>query len=217
MPAGRPRSLDIEQAMPVIVRHFWRAGYAGMTLDDLAAELGVSKPTLYRSLGEKDALFVAALEHYHRSYLRPGEEHVETAPTFTDALRGYLSIGLERMVDDAFPAGCFLTDTITCGAFTSGPVATTLTRLQQRSAMVLHRRAEQAIADGELAATATAPVVVRYAMGQFAVLSMVSRSAPDRSDLDELVDVMVGGLPWAATDGADRTGGGVSRRGEGRG
>jgi hypothetical protein len=47
--------------MPVILRHFWHDGYGGATLDQIAAELGVTKPTLYRTLGEKEAVFAAAL------------------------------------------------------------------------------------------------------------------------------------------------------------
>ena len=50
---GRRRSLVVEEVLPLIVRLFWRHGYDGLTLDQVAQELGVTKPTLFRTLGIK--------------------------------------------------------------------------------------------------------------------------------------------------------------------
>lgn len=198
MSAGRPRALDIDEAMPVIVRLFWSGGYARLTLDQVAAELGVSKPTLYRALGDKDAVFSAALESYYRTYIRPGEDHLEQAATLRDALQGCFDLNIDRMVDEDLPPGCFLTDTATSGEFTTGPIAAMLHTLQERTLALLHQRVERSIAEGELEPSTQVASVVQYVLGQFAALSAVSRAAPSRPELEQMVGFMVAGLPWAA-------------------
>jgi AcrR family transcriptional regulator len=47
-------------------RLFARAGYAGVTLDDIAAAAGVTKPMVYRHFSSKKALYLALLaKHEH--------------------------------------------------------------------------------------------------------------------------------------------------------
>ncbi|MEL6893392.1 MAG: TetR/AcrR family transcriptional regulator [Actinomycetota bacterium] len=184
--------------MPVIVRLFWNGGYARLTLDQVAAELGISKPTLYRALGDKDGVFSAALESYYRTYIRPGEDLLEQATTLRDALQGCFALNIDRMVDEDLPPGCFLTDTAISGQFTTGPIATTLDTLQERTLTLLHQRAGQAIAEGELDPSTDPESVVQYVLGQFAALSAVARSNPSRSGLEQLVGFMVAGLPWVS-------------------
>jgi AcrR family transcriptional regulator len=189
----------MELAMPVIVGLFWRGGSTHRpTLDQVAAELGVSKPTLYRAVGEKDAVLCAALEAYHRTHIRPGEDRLEAGPTLRAGLSAMLELYTNRMTSGTLPPGCFLTDTAAGNEFTEGPVADTLATLQARTWTLLHRRAEQAIADGELAPDTRVESVVRYVLAQFVALSVVSRSEPGHDALQELVGFMLAGLPWAS-------------------
>ena len=129
MSAGRPRALNLETAMPVILRHFWHDGYGGATLDQVAAEVGVTKPTLYRTLGEKEAVFAAALGTYHQTYIAPAERHLEQAATLRAALAGFFAVFVDRILDDDLPAGCFLGDSAMTGRFSTGPIAATIQRL----------------------------------------------------------------------------------------
>ncbi len=62
---GRPRNSAtdthiLEAALTLMARH----GYAHMTLDDVAALAGVTKPAIYRRYASKHDLAVAALAHY---------------------------------------------------------------------------------------------------------------------------------------------------------
>jgi AcrR family transcriptional regulator len=48
-------------------RHFFSRGFRGVTLDELATELGMSKKTFYRYFANKDALLGAVLEEKFQS------------------------------------------------------------------------------------------------------------------------------------------------------
>src|SRR5436305_14462008 len=56
-PAGTARRRIVAGAR----RHFFAHGFRGVTMDDLAAELGMSKKTLYAHFAKKTALVEAVL------------------------------------------------------------------------------------------------------------------------------------------------------------
>ena len=174
MPAGRKRALDPDDAMPVIVDMFWHGGFDGSTLDQIAAELGVTKPTLCRTLGDKEAIFAAALEAYHGKHIEPAQHSFDHAESLLDGLESVLTLF-------------------------AGRVALTLSSLQGRLVASVHGRVEQALADGELAPSTEADAVVQYILGQFVAISAISRSRPTRTQLESVVRYMLDGLPWATT------------------
>jgi AcrR family transcriptional regulator len=84
-------------------QHFFAHGFRGVTMDDLAAELGMSKKTLYAHFHSKTALVEAILlDKFHalESELIPltSEEH----PDFAGALRQMLA-HIQRHTDEIKP------------------------------------------------------------------------------------------------------------------
>lgn len=195
MAAGRPRALDIDAALPVILRLFWERGYSGQTLDQVAAQLGVTKPTLCRTLGDKDAIFAAALDHYYQCYIAPAETQLEQADSLREGLQRFFTVFVERIDDGALPPGCFMGDSATSG-FETGAIAEALQTLHGRLATAVHQRIEAAIDCGELENTTPAMPVLQYVLGQVSALAAISRSGPTRAQLDDVVDYMLAGLPW---------------------
>ena len=64
-PRGRPRDERATRAiLEVTLRHFGRYGYGGLSLDAIAAEAGVTKPSLYRRWRSKDDLVTAAVSEW---------------------------------------------------------------------------------------------------------------------------------------------------------
>ena len=186
--------------MPVIVRFFWRHGFSGTNLDQLARELGVTKPTLFRTLGDKESIFIRALEEYYRVHIRPGEDALETAGSLHEALEACFGTSVDRTIDLDNPPGCFLTDSAYSGMFNVGPVADAIGALQQRTLTLLQRRIRDAIDEGELRADADPDAALRYLLSQFAAVSALSRLTTDRDELDTVVGFMIDGLPWAGGD-----------------
>ncbi|MEM7524610.1 MAG: TetR/AcrR family transcriptional regulator [Pseudomonadota bacterium] len=197
---GRHRSLDVETALPLVVRLFWRHGYDGLTLDQVARELGVSKPTLFRTFGDKEEIFSQALEAYYVEFIKPGEDRLEAAPDLRSAVTACFTVAADRMWDDRNPPGCFLTDTRLGGGFPSGPVADTLIRLQGRALVLLNEKIDAAIATGELNEAAQPQAVLQYIFAQLAALSALSHNASPDGTVRTIVDFMIQGLPWGRRD-----------------
>ena len=176
MPAGRPKALDPQTAMPIILRLFWHDGYGGVTLDQLAAQLGVTKPTLCRALGEKEAVYAAALGAYHEAFIAPAEAHLNGATTLRDALAGAFAVFVDRVLDERLPAGCFLGDSSMVGGFGTGLIAETIDALRGSLAAAVQQRVRGALEDGELEPASSVQPVVAYILGQISALGDIAFS-----------------------------------------
>ena len=61
---ARPKEFDPEVAVDRAMDLFWRKGYGATSPNDLVAELGIGKGSLYAAFGSKRALFDLALDRY---------------------------------------------------------------------------------------------------------------------------------------------------------
>ena len=90
-------------------RHFLSHGFRGVTMDDLATELGMSKKTLYAHFASKNTLLEAVLHHKLHEIGKDLEQITgRRAPDFLTSLHQLLTC-LQRHMDEIHPA--FLRDT----------------------------------------------------------------------------------------------------------
>src|SRR5689334_20346799 len=66
-PRGRPRSFDREAALGKAMDVFWAKGYEGTSISDLTNAMGINPPSLYAAFGDKEHLFLEAIERYQRA------------------------------------------------------------------------------------------------------------------------------------------------------
>lgn len=59
---GRPRTTDVQKIVEAAAKVFERHGYADASLDLIASEAGVSKPTIYQYVGSKPRLLEIIVE-----------------------------------------------------------------------------------------------------------------------------------------------------------
>ena len=60
----RPRKFDEDRALDAAIERFWEQGYAGTTIRDLSADMGMTGASLYNAFGDKRTLFSLALRRY---------------------------------------------------------------------------------------------------------------------------------------------------------
>jgi TetR/AcrR family transcriptional regulator, copper-responsive repressor len=70
---GRPRKFNETETLSRIMQVFWKNGYAATSLDQIAAETGLNRPSLYAAFGSKKEMYLASIEQFAdemHSYLR---------------------------------------------------------------------------------------------------------------------------------------------------
>src|SRR5215471_13144873 len=66
-PRGRPRSFDRDEVLARAMQVFWEKGYEAASMQDLLTAMNLSSPSLYAAFGDKESLFIEAVERYVES------------------------------------------------------------------------------------------------------------------------------------------------------
>ncbi|HZG08157.1 MAG TPA: TetR/AcrR family transcriptional regulator [Allosphingosinicella sp.] len=103
----RPASFDRDEALDAVMRTFWAHGFEATSLDRLEKATGLKRQSLYNAFGDKEAMFMAALDRYRAQVgmpLRSLLGHDDPAA----AVRAYLEGHLRMLADPCTPAGCLI-------------------------------------------------------------------------------------------------------------
>ncbi|MEX1080001.1 MAG: TetR/AcrR family transcriptional regulator [Homoserinimonas sp.] len=102
---GRPRGFDADLALDAAVDVFWRRGYGGASLSELTAAMGINRPSIYATYGDKAQLFQSAL----RRYVEQNMGYVTDAlhrPTAREVAAAFLTGNARAVTMPGRPAGC---------------------------------------------------------------------------------------------------------------
>ena len=191
MAAGRPRSFDKDIALEKAMKLYWKHGYANTSLVDLTEELGLTKPSLYAAFGDKEQLFISALELYAQQQLRSSLELL-TEPTqpLQQRLRNYLKSVARVFTQPASPGGCLMVNS-TCEFAAAGmpeQAKAFLSELSQaqKQRLVDFFAAEKA--NGTLQTKSSPMALALFLMSINSGLAVRARSGVPLEELDEMIE-----------------------------
>src|SRR6476660_5686734 len=92
---GRPRQYDPDSALARAAAAFWKNGYAGTSLDDLAAATGMNRPSLYAAFGDKRDLYLKTLERYQQQSRAIGAQITADDPPLQVFLKRFSGAALD--------------------------------------------------------------------------------------------------------------------------
>jgi AcrR family transcriptional regulator len=95
-----PRAERERQTLEAAHALFAERGYAGVTMDDVADAVGVTKPLLYKYFGNKERLYLACMEPAGELLTRTVVDAVTPTTTPADALRAGLLAFFEFLDTD---------------------------------------------------------------------------------------------------------------------
>ena len=109
---GRPRAYDPAEALEKATLTFWNAGFAGTSLDDLAAATAMNRPSLYAAFGDKQALYRTALDGYRAAARAAMKDALDPSLPLADGLRRVYASALALYLPAGRPPrGCFMIGT----------------------------------------------------------------------------------------------------------
>src|SRR5713226_923451 len=105
---GRPRAYDPATAVARAAETFWKAGYAGTSLDDLSEATGMNRPSLYAAFGDKHDLYLKTLERYRAQSRAMSKQLLADNPTLRVYLRRFYKAALDiYLVGESEARGCY--------------------------------------------------------------------------------------------------------------
>ncbi len=114
---GRPRAFNEEQALDSATEVFLAKGLHDAKLDDLAARMGINKPSLYGAFGDKSALYRRVVEVYTAQI----KARISAASGRDAGFRGTIELLLDGAVEQFLPhgknrTGCLVVSTLSTAA-----------------------------------------------------------------------------------------------------
>jgi TetR/AcrR family transcriptional regulator, copper-responsive repressor len=184
---GRPRAYDPEVALQQATHVFWNTGYAGTTLDDLAAATGMNRPSLFAAFGDKHALYITVLKRYWELGLTAMRETFIDERPLREALMAVYDKALDLYIPvNGDPRGCFAIGTAVSEAVEDPAIravfADGLRRIDEGFAARL-RAAQQS---GELGVDADPAALALFASAVMQSLAVRSRSGTARPTLEAM-------------------------------
>ncbi len=182
---GRPRAYDPQVALARAAEVFWKAGYAGTSLEDLAAATGMNRPSLYAAFGDKRDLYLKTLEHYRDESRALARAALADDPPLRVLLKRFYDKALELYLEDG-PRGCYSIGTAATVAAVDEGVRAFLAESMRTTDAFLTHQITKAKERGELSADAD-PVALGYlATATLHTLAIRSRAGLPRKELDAL-------------------------------
>lgn len=106
---GRPATIDTQSAMHAMIELFRDKGYAAVSLDDLSEATGLSRPSLYRSFGNKLSMYVGAMNAFGQDAAELALPKLEADGALVQALTNFFDamLGIYYRDSDIAP-GCLV-------------------------------------------------------------------------------------------------------------
>ena len=183
---GRPRSFDRTQALDSAMRVFWAKGFAGASMSDLTAAMGIASPSLYAAFGSKEGLFREAIDHYVA--IHAGDFWgVMDRPTARESVEGLLRNAASVFAASDVPNGCMVIQTAAEADELSPELAASLCELRASNAETLARRIEKGIKDGDVGGGTDVRAVADFYATVHKGLSLSAKGGASREELDSVV------------------------------
>ena len=184
---GRPRAFEPEVALRNALDTFRESGFAATSLDDLSAAMGINRPSLYNTFGDKRELFLKAYQQYR----------METGALFAPALDPKLT--LRQMLEMVFstsiklylsgengPRGCFTVMTAGSEAMSDPEIRALVQKAVTGTDRTLAARLSLAVKSGELPQTADCAALARFASAAIQSIALRARAHVPRAELEEM-------------------------------
>lgn len=108
---ARPQKFDEREILHKAMIYFWQHGYSASSIQELLDEMGISRGSLYNTIGDKDALFSKVLDQFVELQTRLISFTLENKMLPAQS-RVEQFIVLAFSENNLMPAGCLMVNTL---------------------------------------------------------------------------------------------------------
>lgn len=177
---------------------FWEHGYEATSLAQLTSAMGISAPSLYAAFGDKQALFLEAVDHYVTRGGADTQSLMGEVQTAREAVAHFLEQSAIRLTQPHFPRGCMVVLAAVACSEEAAPVQHKLAACRAAWEKTLRQRIERGIADGELPAHTSAAALASFYMAVVQGMSLHAKDGAPRKRLQEIAETALQAWPVSA-------------------
>lgn len=184
---ARTREFDADQVLDAAMQLFWEKGYEATSLSDLTSRMGIQRPSIYSTFGDKKELFEAALRRYTMSRASDIRNRLQSHSSVKEAFSIFFAdvVNEEYAVD--LSKGCFCINTMVELAPHDERFEILTREHQMYLAVIFQETIERGIQSGELEVNTDAKSLAQALIVSLIGLTVMMKSRPQRSFVDNVI------------------------------
>jgi AcrR family transcriptional regulator len=162
---------------------FWRQGYEATSINDLTHAMDINPPSLYAAFGDKEKLFLEAVERYGCGPGRATDSLLREEPTARGAVQQLLEKAAHEFTNRSHPPGCMMVAAAATCTTASTHLQAALADRRATAEASLKARIERGVREGELPAGTDAGALARFYATVLGGMSLQARDGASRKNL----------------------------------
>ncbi len=184
---ARTREFDEAKVLEAAMQLFWEKGYEATSLSDLTTRMGIQRPSIYSTFGDKKELFEAAL----RRYTTTRASEIRTKLQSYASVKQAFSIFFEDVITAEYTKdlsnGCFCINTMVELAPHDEKFEILTREHQLYLSVIFQETIERGIQSGELEANTDSKSLAQALIVALIGLTVMLKSQPQRSFVDNAI------------------------------
>ncbi|MBE9099209.1 TetR/AcrR family transcriptional regulator [Vacuolonema iberomarrocanum] len=190
MTRGPEKQFDVQIALSKAMKVFWEHGYEATSLSELLKNMGIGKKSLYDTFGNKQSLFLKALEHYAQTNLRDMRDRLSADGSPLGNLKQLLH-DWQEMHSQPGSRGCMLGTNIADFNTKDGAIAQIMRAYLQQVEDAFAATLSRAQAAGEISSEANPRNLARLLVCTTQGLALVGRVMDSGTTLEGAVEAAI--------------------------
>ncbi|MBI6865608.1 TetR/AcrR family transcriptional regulator [Lysinibacillus sp. fkY74-1] len=184
---ARTREFDEEKVLEAAMQLFWEKGYEATSLSDLTARMGIQRPSIYSTFGDKKELFEAALRRYTTSRAADIRARLQSHVSVKQAFTSFFEEVIQAEYTKDLSNGCFCINTMVELAPHDERFEILTREHQLYLAVIFQETIERGIQAGELEADTDSKSLAQALILSLIGLTVMMKSQPQRSFIDNAI------------------------------
>jgi len=184
---ARTREFDEEKVLEAAMQLFWEKGYEATSLSDLTARMGIQRPSIYSTFGDKKELFEAALRRYTTSRAADIRARLQNHTSVKKAFAIFFEEVIAAEYTKDLSNGCFCINTMVELAPHDERFEILTREHQLYLAVIFQETIERGIQSGELEKDTDAKYLAQALIVALIGLTVMMKSQPQKSFVDNAI------------------------------
>lgn len=187
MTRGPDKQFDTEVALSKAMEVFWAHGYEAASLSELLKKMGIGKKSLYDTFGNKQSLFLKALDYYARTNIRDIRNRMKAEGSPLAIVKQLLT-QWQEMHSQPGSCGCMLGTNIADFNTEDEEIASIMCSYLQQVEDIFTTTLARAQAAGELSSKANPRNLARLLLCTTQGMALIGRVMDDETTLEGAVE-----------------------------
>lgn len=186
MHRGRPRTFERKTALDAAMLLFWERGFEQTCVDDLSCAMGIQTSSLYSTFGDKEALFLEAVEHYRSGRGSVFDAAVIAGKTAKEAVENLFTVTAKELTREDQPKSCMLCVSLPTCSPKYEHLKKEMDRLRALSDAILLKKLEEGVRNKEIPKSTNLRMLVSFFRTTLWGMSLQAQAGASRETLLEI-------------------------------